>query len=107
LVRAEQGGESAPLEVTEQILLIIDRATYEVRYAGQATDRGTLLADATVTSENITLESAEGINAGRKIPAIYQVRGNLLRICYGLEGTPPVDFSGARDDHYLAVYKKG
>ncbi|MCX6934148.1 MAG: TIGR03067 domain-containing protein, partial [Verrucomicrobia bacterium] len=55
----------------------------------------------------LTLRGTEGPNAGRSIPAIYQVRGDLLRICYGLDGTAPTAFvSPPGSQLYLVTYRR-
>jgi NAD(P)-dependent dehydrogenase (short-subunit alcohol dehydrogenase family) len=46
-------------------------------------------------------------NAGRSIRAIFQLKGDLIRICYGLDGTTPTAFhSPAGSAHYLATYRR-
>ena len=53
------------------------------------------------------LLGAKGPNAGRTIPCIYQLAGNRLRVCYGLDGTTPTAFATtAGSPHYLATYRR-
>ena len=53
------------------------------------------------------LEKIQLTNAGRTIPAIFQRKGELLRICYGLDGTTPTTFATtAGSSHYLAIYRR-
>lgn len=78
--------------------------TYIVRFAGQVADRGTFALPAPGT---LALTGTEGPNAGRTIPAIFQLVGDRLRICYGLDGTPPTAFTApAGQPRYLATYKR-
>jgi hypothetical protein len=50
---------------------------------------------------------ARGVNAGRTIPSIFQLTGDRLRICFGLDGKTPATFVSARgSDHYLVTYRR-
>jgi len=105
MIRAELGGENSPDLLALKVELEVSNRAYTVRFAGQVADRGTV----TLGPEEgkLTLVGVEGPNLGRTIPCIYQLVGDRLRVCYGLDGTPPVKFetvAGAAD--YLAIYRR-
>jgi uncharacterized protein (TIGR03067 family) len=106
MVRAELDGEIAPDLVVEKSEIEFAAGRYEVRFAGEAADRGTFALGATSEHGTIELQVLEGPNRGRAIPCIYQRRGDRLRVCYGLDGVAPVDFStGPGRQRYLVTYR--
>jgi hypothetical protein len=49
----------------------------------------------------------EGPNKGKTFPAIYELEGDTLRICYALEGTKrPTEFKVTGEKVLLVTYKK-
>ncbi|MFZ9690252.1 MAG: hypothetical protein ACO3DS_10495 [Phycisphaerales bacterium] len=79
---------------------------YEVRFAGEAADRGTFSLGASGEHGTIEMQVLEGPNRGRAIPCIYQRRGDRLRVCFGLDGVSPADFStGPGRQRYLVTYR--
>jgi len=103
LIRAEQNGETAPELVALHVELELTADTYVVRFAGKVADRGLF-----VTAANgLTLTGTEDPNKGRTIPCVFQVVGDRLRVCYGLDGTAPTAFAtAAGSPHYLATYRR-
>ncbi len=102
-VRAELDGQEAPAMALERMELILTEETYTVRFAGEVHDRGVLH----VTAATLTLTGQHGANDGRVIPAIYQLAGDRLRVCYGLDGTVPAEFkTGANSQRYLVIYRR-
>lgn len=103
MIRAEQNGELSPELVALRVELELTSATYVVRFAGQIADQGTISCDAA----RFTLIGTEGPNAGRTVPCIYQLAGDRLRVCYGLDGIAPTGFSTtAGSAQYLATYRR-
>jgi uncharacterized protein (TIGR03067 family) len=105
MIRAELGGENSPDLLALKVELEVSDLAYTVRFAGQVADRGTV----TLGSEDgkLTLVGIEGPNVGCTIPCIYQLVGDRLRVCYGLDGTEPVKFETiAGSPHYLATYRR-
>lgn len=116
MVRAEFDGENAPDEVAQRTEIEFAAARYLVRFAGKTTDLGSvdfqktsILAESKspqVAVASLTLHGTSGINAGRAIPCIYQRVGDRLRICFGIGGTLPTEFSTrAGQQRYLATYR--
>jgi len=106
MVRAELDGEVAPDLVVAKSAIAFAAGQYEVRFAGEAADRGTFALGASGEHGTLELHVLEGPNRGRAIPCIYQRRGDRLRVCYGLDGVSPADFStGQGRQRYLVTYR--
>jgi uncharacterized protein (TIGR03067 family) len=110
MVRAELSGEPAHPLVVDNTTLEITATHYSVRFGPEIADRGHLVASDPAASDAppiLTLRGLEGPNTGRVISAIYQAKGDLLRICYGLDGTTPDAFVTRADTpRYLVVYRR-
>jgi uncharacterized protein (TIGR03067 family) len=107
LVRAEFGGEETPELVVQQTTVEFTAASYRVRFAGRVVDRGTFELGGVVGTHTIVLRGVEGPNAGRTIPGVFQLRGDRLRVCYGINGIAPTEFgTSAGDERYLATYRR-
>ena len=106
MVRAELDGELAPDLVVEKSAIEFAAGTYAVRFAGEAADRGTFVVSAQTEPGTIELRVLEGPNCGRAIPCIFQRRGDRLRVCFGLDGVAPADFSARQgQQRYLVTYR--
>jgi uncharacterized protein (TIGR03067 family) len=106
MIRAELAGEAAPEMFTSKTELEFAAGTYTVRYDGEITDRGTFLITNVDPVSTMTLAGIEGPNADRRIPCIFQLVGERLRICFGLDGKMPNDFSATSAEKYLAAYRR-
>ena len=110
MIRAELSGEPAHPLIVDNTTLEISATHYSVRFGEEIADRGHVAAaDATAAEAHpiLTLRGLEGPNTGRVISAIYQAKGDLLRICYGLDGTTPDAFVTRADTaRYLVVYRR-
>ncbi|MDB6170235.1 MAG: hypothetical protein JWM88_3099 [Verrucomicrobia bacterium] len=108
IVKAELNGEEMPAMAMEKMEVELGDGTYAVRFGGEEpADRGTFRLGAASELKTLLLSSVEGTNAGRTIPAIYQLAGNRLRVCYGLDGNSPDAFCttpGA--NRYLVTYRR-
>lgn len=103
MTKAELAGENAPDMLALRVVLELTAVTYAVSFAGQVADRGTYV----MSGEHLTLTGTEGPNQDRVIPCLLQHRGDLLRICYGLDGTVPTAFTTKPGtQHYLATYRR-
>jgi uncharacterized protein (TIGR03067 family) len=103
MIKAELAGENAPDMLALRVVLELTSVTYAVSFAGQVADRGTYVLE----NEKLVLTGTEGPNQGRIIPCILQHRGELLRVCYGLDGIAPTEFvTKPGTQHYLATYRR-
>lgn len=107
MVGAELSGEAAPELVIEQSTMQLAAEHYTMRFGGEAVDCGTFELGGVVEAQTILLHGVTGPNAGRTIPCLYQLRGNRLRICFGLDGVAPTDFiTQPQTRRYLAMYRR-
>jgi len=105
--KAELSGDPAPQMALEKMRLVLGVASYAVHFGGETTDQGSYTLGLVEDFRTMTLVSLRGTNAGRTIPAIFQLNGDRLRICYGLEGTLPTSFgSTAGTCYYLVSYRR-
>ena len=107
MIHAEFAGEKAPEFVVLKTEVELTAVDYAVRFAGETADCGTYALDLTCTPHALTLTGVEGPNAGRTIPCLFQLAGDRLRICCGLDGTAPAGFATAAGTQlYLATYRR-
>jgi uncharacterized protein (TIGR03067 family) len=106
-VKAELAGEAAPDMALTKMRLILQAGTYAIHFGNEISDAGTYTLSALAEIRTIILTSVSGTNAGRTIPSIYQLAGDRLRICYGLNGTTPTEFASSNGSpHYLVFYRR-
>jgi uncharacterized protein (TIGR03067 family) len=107
-IRAELDGEAAPEMALAKMQMTLREGGYLVEFGGQAADQGRYtLTDTTEEHLVLLLHGVKGTNAGRVIPAIAQVRGDRLRVCYGLDRVLPIAFATrAGASRYLVTYRR-
>ena len=105
--RAELAGQPMADAVLKSISLKLDNGKYEV-LVGDKPDRGTYTIDSTSKPRSMTITGTEGPNQGKTYPAIYELQGDTLRICYDLSGAKrPTEFkSVAGTKLYLVTYHR-
>lgn len=107
MVRAELAGEAAPELVASRTVVRLEGGKYEVEFGGEVSDRGTYQEDATTEQRTLVLAGVAGPNAGRTIPCIFQLMGDRLRVCYGLDGVLPEAFiTRPGEQRYLVTYRR-
>ena len=106
-VAAELGGHPMSEALLKTISLKLDDGKYEV-FVGTEPDRGTYTIDPAATPKRMTIQGTEGPNHGRTFPAIYEISGDTLRICYDLSGanTPATFKTVAGTKLYLVTYQR-
>jgi len=107
MIRAEFDGQPAPELILQRTEIRFTDTHYAIHFAGETADRGTFELEETAESKLLILRADTGPNAGRTIPCIYQLVGDRLRLCFGLDGTPPAAFATSAASHrYLATYRR-
>jgi len=103
--KAVLGGQPIPDAVVKSISLKLDNGKYEV-FVGDSPDRGTYTLDSASEPKGMSITGTEGPNRGKTFPAIYELDGDTLRICYDLSGAKrPAEFkSVAGTKLYLVTY---
>jgi uncharacterized protein (TIGR03067 family) len=106
-VKADLGGQPMTEAVLKSISLKLDNGKYEVSVAG-APDKGTYTIDSTSKPKGMTITGTEGPNNGKTFPAIYELKGDTLRICYDLSGAKrPTEFKSIEGTRiYLVTYNR-
>ena len=100
-ITAELGGKPFPL-VTLQGPLLITADSFEF-----ARDRGRYKVLSTSWPAQIDIQGVEGPNAGRQIPAIFDLKGNELVVAYQLgSGTRPTAFVSPAGTKILLMHYK-
>jgi uncharacterized protein (TIGR03067 family) len=106
-VSAELGGRAMSQAEAEAITLRIQGTNYEVTVNGEGSDRGFTKIDPKVTPKAMDVSSTNGPNKGKTFPAIYELKGDSLRVCYNLGGANrPTEFKTVTNSFvFLASYK--
>jgi len=101
------GGQPFPDEVRKSIKLVVTGWEYTVT-VGPAVDKGSLKLNFTTKPKQMDIIGSEGPNKGKRIPAIYERKGDTLRICYDLSGTAyPTTFESVEGTQlYLVTYER-
>jgi uncharacterized protein (TIGR03067 family) len=83
---AELAGKPFPEEVTKSIRLVLgDGGKYTVT-VGDRVDEGTTKIDPTKKPKTLDIVGTKGPNMGKTFLAIYELKGDTLRVCYDLSG---------------------
>ena len=102
---ATLNGDDAKAMLKDAVLTI-EEGKYKLQLG--VTDAGTLAIDPNKKPKQMTITAAEGPNKGKTFPAIYQVDGDALKICYTLVGKEaPKEFKSTPETKTLLVaYKR-
>jgi uncharacterized protein (TIGR03067 family) len=106
-VKAELAGQPLPDAVLKIISLKLADGKYEA-LVGAVPDCGTYTIDAASQPKGMSITGTEGPNQGKTFPAIYELDGDTLRICYDLSGAKrPAEFKTvAGTQLYLVTYQR-
>jgi uncharacterized protein (TIGR03067 family) len=106
-VKAELAGQPMPEAVLKTISLKLVKNDYEVLVAGKA-DKGTWTIDSGAKPKGMKIVGVKGPNQGKTFPAIYELAGDTLRVCYDLSGKKrPTEFKTKADTKlYFVTYKR-
>ncbi len=106
-VAAELGGRPYPDQILQTMKLVLTDGKYTVT-VGEHTDEGTVTLDPAKSPRAMDIKGTEGPNRGRTIPAIYELTGDTLRICYDLSGKArPTEFKSRPGTQlFLVEYKR-
>lgn len=101
------GGRNWPDEERKAIKLVIADGKYTVTVHGQD-DKGTLKLDTKAKPAAMDIVGTDGPNKGKTFPAIYELSGDTLKICYALDGKErPGTFESKPDTRlFLVTYKR-
>ena len=88
-------------------VLTIEEGKYKLVFGGM-NDLGTLKIDPAKKPKQMTITGTDGPSKGKALPAIYEIEGDTLKVCYTLDGKdPPDEFkSTAENKRLLVTYKR-
>jgi uncharacterized protein (TIGR03067 family) len=103
----EVGGERVAEETLKTVSLVIQGNQYASSASGQV-EKGYLALNPAANPREIDIICVEGPNAGSTIPAIYELQGDMLRLCCALTGDKrPTEFkSQGPAPTLLATYRR-
>jgi uncharacterized protein (TIGR03067 family) len=103
----EIGGKAFPPEAAKSIRLVLTDGKYVLTGAEQP-DEGTVKMDPTKSPKEFDIVGTKGPNMGKTILAIYELKGDTLRVCYDLSGKEhPKEFKAAAGSRlFLATYHR-
>jgi uncharacterized protein (TIGR03067 family) len=104
---AELDGEKLPEKLIKSIKLVVKDEKYTVT-VGEQVDEGTVTLDLESDPTGMEIKGTKGPNEGKTIPAIYELKDDVLKVCYNLEGKDrPKEFkTTAGSKFYMVTYKK-
>lgn len=102
---ATLNGDDAKAALKDAVLTI-EEGKYKLRLGN--TDAGTLAIEPGKTPKQMTITGTDGPNKGKTFPAIYEIDGDTLKICYALQAKEsPKEFrSTAENKTLLVTYKR-
>jgi uncharacterized protein (TIGR03067 family) len=107
LKEAELAGQKWPEDVVKTIQLKITGDKYTLQ-SNEKPDAGTFKLDPDKQPKQITITGTDGPNKGKTFPAIYEITGDTLKVCYDLSGQAhPREFKTTPGTQlFLATYKR-
>jgi uncharacterized protein (TIGR03067 family) len=103
VVSAELGGDLCPGNDLADLRLTIRDRTWTVELHGSR-DRGTLTVDVSQRPRAMNLVGTEGPTRGKTLLAVYDLSGDMLRVCYALDGKErPAGFESKRGTQLIVV----
>ena len=108
-VKAELSGRPMPDAILKTITLRLYQSEYEVSIAGEGEpDKGTWTLDPAAKPKGMKITGVKGPNSGKVFPAIYELKPDVLRVCYDLSGAKrPAEFKTSPGTQlYLVTYNR-
>lgn len=106
-VEVELGGTKLPEAVFAAWRLELGKGTYALKGA-ESPDSGTVKVDTTKKPLTMDVTGTDGPNKGKTFPCIYELKGDVLKICYDLSGKKrPEEFKTEKGTKlYLVTYQR-
>ena len=100
-------GAKWPQKVLDSMKLVLKDGKYTVEDSGQS-DEGTVTYDTAKSPRTMEIKGTNGPNKGKTFLAIYELKGDELRICYDLSGkSHPTEFATKAGTRlFLVTYRK-
>jgi uncharacterized protein (TIGR03067 family) len=111
VVSVEMGGKKASPDDLKNgpDRLVLDKGKYKLFKGDMLVRGGSYKVDTGVTPHTILNVVEEGIGKGQMIEGIYEVKGDMMRACFDIEGkSRPKEFATeGKPGHVLVEYKRG
>ncbi len=106
LVEGEVSGNKFPPQVAKGITLTLSPGKYVVQAESQ--DEGTVKYFPDASPKGMEVTGTNGPNKGKTFPAIYELKGDTLTVCYDLSGKArPTEFKSKPGTQlFLAKYQR-
>jgi uncharacterized protein (TIGR03067 family) len=103
----ELAGKPYPENILKSIRMVLTEGKYKVT-VGKNPDEGTWKIDPAKKPRTLEIVGTKGPNKGKTIPAIYELTGDTLRVCYDLSGkASPEEFKTKPETMlYMVTYKR-
>jgi uncharacterized protein (TIGR03067 family) len=100
-------GKKLPDNFLSSTKLMLQEGKYSV-VVGEEKEDGTYKVDESKKPATVDITPTTGMNKGKTIPAIIEVRGDTMRVCYNTMGQDrPKDFNSTAENKFvMMVYKK-
>jgi uncharacterized protein (TIGR03067 family) len=106
VVKEELNGSDLPLSEDKPTLLILKGDRFTLKIGDTVEAAGTGVVDATKKPRTVDLTLSEGSEKGQTMKAIYELKGDELRVCIAPPGKErPTEFS-SKDGCMLLVTKR-
>ena len=104
---AEMAGAQYPQKVLDTMTLVLKGETYLVDVGGQK-DEGKCKHDSAKSPKTLDITGTNGPNEGKTFLAIYELKGDELKVCYDLSGdSRPTEFATkAGTQLFLVNYRR-
>ena len=106
-VAAELAGQPWPKQILDSMKLIRKDDKYTV-WVGEQSDEGTVEHDPGKSPKTMDIKGTKGPNKGKTFLAIYEMKGDEMRVCYDLSGqSRPTEFATRPDTQlFLVTYRR-
>jgi uncharacterized protein (TIGR03067 family) len=104
---AEIAGKKLPADAIASWKLVIKDEDYTFT-SNEPTDKGTVKVDRSAKPMTMDIKGVDGPNKGRTILAIFELNGDILKVCYDVRGQKrPAEFETKEDTPlFLVLYKR-
>jgi len=94
------------LPAESKFTLVLADGKYTVKLNDMEIDQGTCKIDEKKSPKQIEIVSTA--SNGKKLLAIYELKGDTLKVCYDIQGNKhPTEFSSTKDNKWLLItYKR-
>ena len=100
---AEANGKELESPEMKELVVTITGDQYEVVLKGM-TDRGSIKLDETQKPKSIDATDTEGDDVGKVLKAIYELKGDTMRVCYAITGGErPKEFTTKEGAPFIIV----